>query len=117
MLQSWQFLAFKFTFMLSNFITLFLILTPLFIGFLLPISTRFVPLVNLALEKIVFVILLFIGLSLSQVQNIGTQVGFILFNVIVLAVLTMGSGLLALMAFDKLYPWQRPLAAHSSPKR
>lgn len=117
MLQSWQFLAFKFTFMLSNFITLFLILTPLFIGFLLPISTRFVPLVNLALEKIVFVILLFIGLSLSQVQNIGTQVGFILFNVIVLAVLTMGSGLLALMAFDKLYPWQRPLAAHSSPQK
>lgn len=103
--------------MLSNFLTLFLILTPLIIGFFLPISPRFLPLINIALEKIVFVILLFIGLSLSQVPSIGSQVGFILLNVAVLAMLTMGSGLLALGIFDTLHPWQRPITGQSTTQK
>lgn len=65
----------------------------------------------------VFALLLLIGLSLSQVHNIGSQVGFILLNVGVLAVLTMGSGLLTLIAFDKWQPWQRPISQQSAPPK
>lgn len=99
--------------MLDNFITLALILMPLVVGFFVPLPTKFVPYIDVILGKIVFVILFCIGLSLSQVANLGSQVGFILGNVLLLAVLSMGSGLLALWLFDKKYPYQRPLNAEN----
>lgn len=99
--------------MLDNFITLALILLPLVVGFFVPLPTKFVPYIDVILGKIVFVILFCIGLSLSQVANLGSQVGFILGNVLLLAVLSMGSGLLALWWFDKKYPYQRPLNAEN----
>lgn len=99
--------------MLDNFITLALILMPLVVGFFVPLPTKFVPYIDVILGKIVFVILFCIGLSLSQVANLGSQVGFILGNVLLLAVLSMGSGLLALWWFDKKYPYQRPLNAEN----
>lgn len=99
--------------MLDNFITLALILLPLVVGFFVPLPTKFVPYIDVILGKIVFVILFCIGLSLSQVANLGSQVGFILGNVLLLAVLSMGSGLLALWLFDKKYPYQRPLNAEN----
>lgn len=93
--------------MLDNFITLVLILMPLVVGFFVPLPKKFVPYIDVVLGKIVFVILFCIGLSLSQVANLGSQVGFIVANVLLLAVLSMGSGLLALWWFDKKYPYQQ----------
>lgn len=95
--------------MLDNFLTLFLILTPLVVGFFVPLPKKYVPYIDVCLGKIVFVILFFIGLSLSQVQNLGSQVGFILSNVLLLAVLSMGAGLLSLWWFDKQYPYERQI--------
>ncbi len=95
--------------MIDNLITLVLILTPLIIGFVVPIPASWIPRVEQLLAKLVFVILFFIGLSLSQVQNLGSQLSFIMLNVLILAVCCMGSGLLGLMIFDKLYPFQRRL--------
>ena len=95
--------------MLENFITLILILTPLIIGFVVPLPQKFMPLVDQVLTKLVFVILTFIGVSLSQIHNLGNQLGFIGLNVAVLAVCTMGAGILSLLVFDKLHPWQRSL--------
>lgn len=103
--------------MLSNFLTLVLVLSPLVIGFFLPIPTRWLALVSKALDNIVFVILLFIGISLSQVHNIGSQLGFIMLNVTVLAVCTMGGGLVGLMIFDRLKPWQRTLTHTDNQKK
>lgn len=100
--------------MLDNLITLILILTPLIVGFFLPIDKKWLPQINQALNYVVLILLLLIGLSLSQVHNIGSQIGVIVLNVTVLAVLTMGGTLVALIAFDKLYPWQRPLSAPTS---
>lgn len=100
--------------MLSNFITLILILTPLIVGFFLPIDKKWLPQINQALNYVVFTLLLLIGLSLSQVHNIGSQLGVIVLNVVVLAFLTMGGTLVALIAFDKLHPWQRPLSAQAT---
>lgn len=100
--------------MLENFITLVLILTPLVVGFLLPLPQRFMPLVDKLLTNLVFVILTFIGLSLSQIANLGAQIGFIGTNVAVLAICTLGAGFISLLMFDRLHPWQRALPhAHS----
>ncbi|HCC65528.1 MAG TPA: hypothetical protein DEP59_00785 [Moraxella sp.] len=100
--------------MLENFITLVLILTPLVVGFLLPLPQRFMPLVDKLLTNLVFVILTFIGLSLSQIANLGAQIGFIGTNVAVLAICTLGAGFISLLIFDRLHPWQRALPhAHS----
>ncbi|AME01336.1 hypothetical protein A9Z64_01950 [Moraxella osloensis] len=95
--------------MLENFITLVLILTPLVVGFLLPLPQRFMPLVDKLLTNLVFVILTFIGLSLSQIANLGAQIGFIGTNVAVLAICTLGAGFISLLMFDRLHPWQRTL--------
>lgn len=98
--------------MLENFITLVLILTPLVIGFVVPLPDKFMPIIAQLLAKLVFVILIFIGLSLSQIDNLVAQIGFIGMNVAVLASCTMGAGLIGLLVFDKLHPWQRSLAQH-----
>lgn len=86
---------------------------PLVVGFFVPLPKKLVPYIDVVLGKIVFVILFCIGLSLSQVANLGSQVGFIFGNVLLLAVLSMGSGLLALWWFDKKYPYQQ-LATQTS---
>lgn len=100
--------------MLENFITLVLILTPLVVGFLLPLPQRFMPLVDKLLTNLVFVILTFIGLSLSQIANLGAQIGFIGTNVAVLAICTLGAGFISLLIFDRLHPWQRALPHENS---
>ena len=87
--------------MLENFITLVLILTPLVVGFLLPLPQRFMPLVDKLLTNLVFVILTFIGLSLSQIPDLGAQIGFIGTNVAVLAICTLGAGFISLLMFGK----------------
>lgn len=100
--------------MLENFITLVLILTPLVVGFLLPLPQRFMPLVDKLLTNLVFVILTFIGLSLSQIADLGAQIGFIGTNVAVLAICTLGAGFISLLMFDRLHPWQRALPHEQS---
>lgn len=94
---------------LENFkslITLALVLAPLFVGFALPASETRTRLADTLLSYLVYLILTLIGVELSQVHGLGAQVGNIALYVLVLAVLTIGSGLVALMLLDKLQPWQ-----------
>ena len=100
--------------MLDNLLSLILILTPLVLGFFVPVLKAWLPIVDQVLGKLVLVILFFIGLSLSQVHNLGSQLGFIIIHVAVLALCCIGSGLIALWWFDKLHPWQRELP-HEQP--
>jgi uncharacterized membrane protein YbjE (DUF340 family) len=100
--------------MLDNLLSLILILTPLVLGFFVPVPKAWLPIVEQVLGKLVLVILFFIGLSLSQVHNLGSQLGFIISHVAVLALCCIGSGLIALWWFDKLHPWQRELP-HEQP--
>lgn len=93
--------------MLDNLISLMLILSPLVVGFFLPFPKTWLGLVEQILSKLVLVILFFIGVSLSHVQNIGSQLDFILFNVVVLAICCIGGGAIGLIWFDKKYPWHR----------
>ena len=100
--------------MLDNLLSLILILTPLVLGFFVPVPKAWLPIVDQVLGKLVLVILFFIGLSLSQVHNLGSQLGFIIIHVAVLALCCIGSGLIAFWWFDKLHPWQRELP-HEQP--
>ena len=91
---------------MQSLITLILVLFPLFIGFAIPVTPRMAKTADKALSYLVFLILTLIGIELSQVHGLGSQVGDIALYVAVLSVLTVGTGLLALLWFDKLKPWQ-----------
>ncbi len=90
---------------LDNLITLILVLAPLFIGFALPLNKTLVQLSEKMLGYLVYVILTLIGIELAQVEGLGSRITDILMYVSVLSVLTIGSGLAALMLFDRLSPW------------
>lgn len=90
--------------MLDTLFTLLWVLSPLVIGFWLPLPSCYLPLINRLLSVLVWAILLLIGMSLAQVHNIGAQFGVITRYVVWLAVCCMGSGLLGLMLLDKRYP-------------
>lgn len=90
----------------KSLITLVLVLAPLFIGFALPSSPARTRLADKALSYLVYLILTLIGIELSQVHGLGAQVGDIALYVTVLALLTIGAGLLSLMALDHWLPWQ-----------
>lgn len=98
--------------MLDNLLSLILILTPLVVGFFIPFPKTWLGRIEQILSKLVLVILFFIGLSLSQVHDLGSQLGFILTNVAVLVGCCLGIGLIGLVWFDKKHPWQRTLPHH-----
>ncbi|WP_227431048.1 lysine exporter LysO family protein [Psychrobacter sp. I-STPA6b] len=90
---------------MQSLMTLILVLTPLFIGFALPSNPKLTQLSDKLLSYLVFIILTLVGIELAQVQGLSSQLANIGLYVAVLAVLTIGSGLLALMLFDRLSPW------------
>lgn len=93
---------------LQGLITLALVLTPLFIGFAIPLNHKFIRLADALLSYIVYAILLLIGIELAHVQGFGSQILGIITFVGVLALLTIGTGLIGLMIFDRFMPWAPP---------
>ena len=65
--------------------------------------------VDKGLNGLVYVILTLIGISLSQVDNIGHEIGFIAGAAALLFVCVIGMNLLVLMVFDRKWPWQNDL--------
>lgn len=90
---------------MQSLITLVLVLTPLFIGFAIPSNPKMTAFADKGLTYLVFVILTLIGIELSQVKGLDSQIGDIALYVTVLAMLTIGTGLFGLMLFDRLRPW------------
>lgn len=89
----------------KNLFTLILVLAPLFVGFALPsnpVRTRWA---DKILSYIVYLILTVIGIELAQVHGLASQLGNIALYVTVLALLTVGTGLVSLMLLDKWLPW------------
>lgn len=90
---------------MHSLITLVLVLMPMFIGFAIPSNPTMTKLADKGLSYLVFVILGLIGIELSQVEGLGSQIGEIALYVTVLSILTVGTGLFALMLFDHMRPW------------
>ena len=99
---------------MQSLLTLILVLMPFFIGFAMPSHPRLSKLADKGLSYLVFVILTLIGIELSQVNGFGSQLGAIALYVTVLSALTIGTGLLALMLFDRLRPWHAKKTAVKS---
>ena len=95
---------------MQNLLTLALILTPLFVGFFIPLPRAFLPYVDKALNLSVYLILALIGLSLARVGQLDLTA--IAAAVALLFLCTSGTNLLALMLFDRLRPWRRQHELH-----
>ena len=97
---------------MQSLITLILVLTPMFIGFAIPVNTKMTALAEKGLSYLVFIILGLIGIELAQVEGLGSQVGEIALYVTILSILTIGTGLFGLILFDRLRPWhaKKPVA-------
>ena len=91
---------------MNSLITLISILTPLFLGFFIRVPKRWLPLVDKSLGALVYLILALIGVSLSRVENLGTQMSTILGSAALLFACVIGLNLLVLMWFDRRHPWQ-----------
>ena len=91
---------------MNSLITLISILTPLFLGFFIRVPKRWLPLVDKSLGGLVYLILALIGVSLSRVENLGTQMSTILGSAVLLFACVIGLNLLVLMWFDRRHPWQ-----------
>ncbi|EGY53015.1 lysine exporter LysO family protein [Neisseria shayeganii] len=102
---------------MQSLLTLLAILTPLFVGFFIRLPKPWLRAVDRILAVLVYLILLLIGISLSQVGNLGQQLGGIAVSVLLLFACTMGLNLLVLCAFDHFRPWQRSLAAEEKKQR
>lgn len=89
---------------MSGLITLVLILSPMFIGFLLPSRPEWVKMSETALGYLVFLLLIVIGIELGLVQDLAEKIGAIAMYLGVLMLLTLSSGVVALWAFDRFSP-------------
>ncbi|AWY21700.1 lysine exporter LysO family protein [Moraxella bovis] len=91
---------------MQGIITLLLILTPMFVGFALPNSKKSTHLAERGLNYLVFIILMVIGMELGLVDDLQHKLANIALYLSVLMVLTIGSGLMALVVFDRISPCQ-----------
>ncbi len=90
---------------MQNMLMVLLILTPLFIGFFIPTSKKLVKVADGILQYLVVIILTYIGIELAQIDNFYARIGDIVQQVLLLAFLCIGFGLVSLMIFDKLVPF------------
>lgn len=90
---------------MNNIVTLLLILVPMFVGFMLPKNHRLAVLGERTLNILVFLILIVIGIELGLVDDLADKLGAIALYLSVLFILTVGSSLLVLGAFDRLFAY------------
>ncbi len=101
---------------MQGILTLILILSPMFIGFILPSSKQWVARSESALGLLVYLILIVIGIELGLVDDLMDKIGAIAKYLAVLMLLTISSGTLALILFDKFKPHHTHLNAVSADK-
>ena len=93
---------------MHSFLTLALILLPMFVGFFLPQRAKLNHYAEQGLNGLVFIILMVIGVELGLIGDIGQRLGDIVLYVILLMVLTLSFGTLGLWIFEKwqTFPYQ-----------
>lgn len=93
---------------MHSFLTLALILLPMFVGFFLPQRAKLNHYAEQGLNGLVFIILMVIGVELGLIGDIGQRLGDIVLYVILLMALTLSFGTLGLWIFEKwqTFPYQ-----------
>ena len=94
---------------MQNFLTLVLILLPMFVGFFVPNNPNLTKKAEQGLNYLVFIILGVIGIELGFVENISQKIGGIVMYLGCLLALTIGFGSLGVLIFEKLstYPYSK----------
>ena len=69
---------------MNSLMTLVFIMTPLFLGFAIRLPKAFLPWIDKGLAWLVYVILVLIGVSLSGVKSLGTQIGWVTLSAVLL---------------------------------
>ena len=92
---------------MNSLITLVSVMVPLFLGFAIRLPKVYLPWIDKGLGWLVYVILVLIGFSLAEVNNLGAQIGWITLTALLLFVLVIAANLAVLIWFDRKYPWQR----------
>lgn len=93
--------------------TLIMVLTPMFVGFAIRLPKTYLRALDRLLNLLVYLILLLIGISLAQEENLLRQSGGILLYVSVLFTLITAANIGALVLFDRLRPWRQTIAAEA----
>lgn len=102
---------------MQGLMTLFLILSPMFVGFALPSHHKTVALSERLLGYIVFALLIIIGIELGLEKNFTKELSNIVQYVGVLLLLTIGFGSISLIAFDKItHRRQQQQTARTNPQ-
>lgn len=91
---------------MDSLITIVSVLAPLFVGFYIRLPVHLMPFLEKLLNALVYAILLLIGVSLSRVDNLGSQLDTIVLTALLLFACVIGMNLAVLMWFDRRRPWQ-----------
>ncbi|WP_416190120.1 lysine exporter LysO family protein [Neisseria sp. CCUG17229] len=91
---------------MESLTTLLSVLVPMFLGFFIRLPKPYLALVDKMLVVLVYAVLFLIGVSLARVENLGSQLNTIVLTTLLLFACTIGMNLLALMWFDRRFPWQ-----------
>lgn len=97
--------------------TLIMVLTPMFIGFAIRLPKHHLRSLDRILNALVYLILLLIGISLAQEDDVLRQIDDIAVYVAVLFALLMAANIAALAVFERLRPWRQTVAAERSTQK
>jgi uncharacterized membrane protein YbjE (DUF340 family) len=90
---------------------LLIVLGPMFFGYLIKTNNKtWLNRINKAVMMLLYLILLIMGLSLGQMDDLATKLPIIAVSALVFIAMIMGLNILSLMIYDKLSP--RPLKHH-----
>ncbi|UNU73424.1 lysine exporter LysO family protein [Moraxella nasovis] len=91
---------------MNGIFTLILIITPMFIGFALPVADKHAIYAEKIINYLVFLLLIVIGIEIGLEKDIVSKVYDIATYLITLFSLTIGFGLVGLALFDRISPCQ-----------
>lgn len=92
------------------FVSLFIVLVPLIIGYLIPVKqASLLATINKMLGIMVYLILFLMGLGLAFMDNLGANLWLIFCYTSVFFLCTILTNIIALMLLERKYPWHNPL--------
>lgn len=97
--------------------TLIMVLTPMFVGFAIRLPKPYLLALDRILNALVYLILLLIGISLAQEDDVLRQIDNIAVYVAVLFALLLAANIGALALYDKLHPWRQTVTAEQGAKK
>lgn len=93
--------------MLSHLVDVFLILAPLFVGFLFPMRKDWMrSLQNFLINASVYIILFVMGYGIAHIDNLGSGMVAIFKNAVVYWILICGLNIIVVGFWDRMRPWK-----------